>query len=459
MSENHLMIATPMYGGVCTLTYCVSLALTVADAARKRRNIAFKPGGDSLVTRARNLLTNEFLKSPCTHLMWIDADIGWEPEAIWRMMDSGKDIVVGVYPKKCLPISWPMNFLRQEQNEPLPTCPDTNFIRVKDAPTGFMLIRREVIERLIGRHPEWSCKFSGGDNPVWGNALWEAFIDADQMYLSEDFGFCRRAQAEGFEVWIDPTCTLSHTGAATYGPARMSDAMQMVDLEDNGIEGWCSPVELGWLKATAATMESVVEVGCWKGRSTVALASGCKGVVYAVDHWQGSKDERDGPHKEATEKDIRAIFEDNIKAAEEKGLIARGSVVIMPYESTEAAMRFKLLNNEVIDVTTHSCQFRKTINVFNCADMVYIDAGHTYEEVKADIEVWRPIARKLICGHDYNHPEVAKAVNDVFGPHVVNPVGSIWAYRVTSENHYAVSDAADVVDDELDFDVLYNCDD
>lgn len=427
MSENHphLMIATPMYGGVCTLTYCLSLALTVADAARRKRNIAYKPGGDSLVTRARNLLTNEFLKSDCTHLLWIDADIGWEPEAIWRMMDSGKDIVAGVYPKKCLPISWPMNFLKQEQNEPLPTCPETNFIRVKDAPTGFMLIQRRVIETLIARHPEWACKFSGGNNPVHGYALWEAWTDTDGMYLSEDFGFCRRAQAEGFEVWIDPTIKLSHTGNATYGPARMSDAMQMVDIEDSDIEGWCTPVELGWLKLTAAQMKSVVEVGCWKGRSTVALASECVGVVYAVDHWQGSRDERDGPHKEAVNGDVRGIFEKNILAKQRNGLL-KAPVVIMPEESIAAARRFKNKKGAMVDAAAHSSLLPVINSGPAVVDMVYIDAGHTYEEVKADIEAWRPKARKLICGHDYNYPDVARAVRELLGD-VENPAGSIWA--------------------------------
>jgi hypothetical protein len=397
MSENHphLMIATPMYGGVCTMSYCVSLAMTVADAARERRNVAYKPGGDSLVTRARNLLTNEFLKSPCTHLLWIDADLGWEPAAIWRLLDSGKDIVAGVYPKKCLPISWPMNFFTQGQNEPLPTCPETGFIRVKDAPTGFMLVRRHVIETLIERHPEWACRFSGGDNPVHGYALWEAFTDEDGMYLSEDFGFCRRAQAEGFEVWVDPTVKLSHTGNATYGPARMSDAMQMVDMEESGIEGWSTPVELGWLKATASKMDSVAEVGCWKGRSTVALASGCEGVVYAVDHWQGSKDERDGAHKEATERDILEDFLRNTAA--------HANIVPLQGDSVNIAGEFD-----------------------GAVDMVYIDAGHTYEEVVIDIQSWKPHARKLICGHDFNHPDVARAVMDTLGE-VDNPAGAIWA--------------------------------
>ena len=430
MSENHpyLMIATPMYGGVCTMSYCVSLALTVADAARNRRDIAYKPGGDSLVTRARNLLTNEFLRSDCTHLLWIDADIGWEPDAIWRMMDSGKDIIAGVYPKKCLPIAWPMNFMTQGQNEPLPTCPETSFIRVKDAPTGFMMIRRNVIEALLARHPEWACKFSGGDSPVHGFALWEAFIDSDGMYLSEDFGFCRRAQAAGFEVWVDPAIRLSHTGAATYGPARMSDAMQLVDVEDSAIEGWCSPVELGWLKATAAAMNSVVEIGAWKGRSTIALASGCRGEVFAVDHWLGSAAERSGAHKEAVTGGVRKIFEQNILNAMEAGKL-KARVVIFQEDSVIAAKGFRH-GDGPIDVTTIGEGLAVATGGPSEVDMIYVDGGHTYDEVLADIAAWRPRARKLLCGHDYNYPDVARAVHDALGV-VDNPAGSIWAKWLT----------------------------
>ena len=77
------------------------------------------------------------------------------------------------------------------------------------------------------------------------------------------------------------------------------------------IQGWMSRDELNWLHAIAASVESIVEVGSWKGRSTVALASGCPGQVCAVDTWKGSEDELETTHKEAKTEDIYGQFLDN----------------------------------------------------------------------------------------------------------------------------------------------------
>jgi hypothetical protein len=70
------------------------------------------------------------------------------------------------------------------------------------------------------------------------------------------------------------------------------------------IQGWMTRDELTWLYETAQTMQSIAEIGCWKGRSTCALLSGCPGTVHAVDHFLGSATERDTFHKEVHTKDV-----------------------------------------------------------------------------------------------------------------------------------------------------------
>lgn len=151
--------------------------------------------------------------------------------------------------------------------------------------------------------------------------------------------------------------------------------------------------EMGFLFEKSQEMESVVEVGCWKGRSMHAILSGCKGEVYAVDHFLGSQFERDSDHQEATENIVYDQFMKNVGMFE--------NLVVMRMDSFEASKKFK-----------------------GSADMVFIDAGHTYEEVKADIEAWLPKTKKLICGHDYNWEGVNKAVNELLGE--IRTVGSIW---------------------------------
>lgn len=150
----------------------------------------------------------------------------------------------------------------------------------------------------------------------------------------------------------------------------------------NDIEGWMLKEELNWLYLTAQRMKNIVEIGSWKGKSTHALLSGCKGTVWAIDHFKGSETEKDAAHRGAMGADIYDEFLENVGQFK--------NLRVLRMSSGEAAEKFK--NKSV--------------------DMVFIDAGHTYKEVMADIEAWLPKTRKLICGHDYNWQGVRQAVDD-----------------------------------------------
>lgn len=159
------------------------------------------------------------------------------------------------------------------------------------------------------------------------------------------------------------------------------------------IEGWMSEEELIWLYEQAEKSYSVLEVGSWKGRSTYALLSGCVGFVCAVDHWKGNPEEV-FMLKECEDDKVYKEFIKN--TGHFKNLeIARG-------ESVEVSERLKGMKY----------------------DMVFIDGGHTYEQVKKDLEAWGDSAVKLICGHDYDFPDVKKAVDEKYK--IDDIVGSIW---------------------------------
>jgi len=160
----------------------------------------------------------------------------------------------------------------------------------------------------------------------------------------------------------------------------------------NNISGWMSHGEVNWLYLMAQIMDNIVEIGSWMGRSTDALLSGCKGTVWAVDHFKGSPNE-DLAERAKTE-DIFKIFMDNVGHYK--------NLKLLKMDSLEAAEKFK----------------DKSI------DMVFIDGGHEYEEVKVDIEVWLPKVKKLICGHDYYRGGVKRAVDEIFGH--VNIFDLIW---------------------------------
>lgn len=154
----------------------------------------------------------------------------------------------------------------------------------------------------------------------------------------------------------------------------------------NFIEGWMEPVELVWLYLTAKGMGSIVEIGSWKGRSTHALLSGCKGTVWAVDHFRGSKEqiENDLTYSEIEKGNIYKDFLKNVGHFK--------NLKLLKMDSLEAVKKFK----------------------DNSVDMVFIDGGHSYKEVKQDIKAWCPKARKIICGHDFNFLGVNQAVDESF---------------------------------------------
>lgn len=158
----------------------------------------------------------------------------------------------------------------------------------------------------------------------------------------------------------------------------MSETIELAVSAARQIDGWMSRDHLAWLAESAARHQSIIEVGSWKGRSTKALAMATLGKVYAVDGWIGAT--------RKTRELIAAEGRDNIEAEFRRNLapeISAGKVVVIPAESADAA--FALAHDRVT------------------ADMVFIDAAHSYDAVKRDIALWRPflVPGGLLCGHDY----------------------------------------------------------
>jgi hypothetical protein len=204
--------------------------------------------------------------------------------------------------------------------------------------------------------------------------------------------------------------TTSRTYAAT---ANISRARK--------IDGFISDDELYWLAREARQHKTIIEVGSWHGRSSRSIADNMSdsGTLYCVDHWLGSGSERDTYHRSAKLKDGDHAF---IKFLENLfDHIQSGRVIPLRMCSRNAA---KLLQKQGIK-----------------AGMVFIDAGHTYEEVKEDITVWFPSVMEggIICGHDYYHednmwPEVQQAVDERFGHRGESMANldnnSIWRHKV-----------------------------
>ena len=171
-----------------------------------------------------------------THLLFIDADIVFDPGAVFRLLDFGRPLVAGIYPAKL--IQWDVVREKAKQGvEPLEAASlryvymlETadkaavvdGFARARWAGTGFMMIERGALERLAEAHPELAYSgvhsipdhLKGTKNRF---ALFDPLIDPEsRVYLSEDYAFCQRWRGLGGEVWIDLTSRLTHIGPRAF---------------------------------------------------------------------------------------------------------------------------------------------------------------------------------------------------------------------------------------------------
>jgi hypothetical protein len=236
----HLVVATPCFGGQVTSIYASSI-FQLQRAVRSMSNMDLKVelrDGDALITRARANLMTIFLDDPAaTHFLFVDADIGFTPDQVFRLIESGADVVAGVYPIKR--VNWDKARRAVESKRPNVAAaaldyvleindPDhvevvNGFTRVRYAGTGFLMIRRHVFEKMCA-HPAYaSLQFfrehsldalAGSPNRF---ALFECMIDpATGTYLSEDFAFCKRWTDIGGEIWADLQSRLDHVGPSVF---------------------------------------------------------------------------------------------------------------------------------------------------------------------------------------------------------------------------------------------------
>ena len=226
LKTTRVHICMPCYGGQLTESTFMSYI--------KWANMARQLGIDwtvetmtneSLISRARNTLTAKFLHTKeSTHLMFIDSDIGWEPWHLLVMLDAQKDVIGGLYPMKSMPIKWCVNGI-PGQPEP---APEQNLIEVSKTGTGFLLIKREVFEKLDAHPATKPFKNDIGLDPVLDPYMKTYFDTAvrEGRYYSEDWTFCENWRDLGGQVWVDKRVLLRHTGTYTFAHEAQEKLIQ-----------------------------------------------------------------------------------------------------------------------------------------------------------------------------------------------------------------------------------------
>jgi hypothetical protein len=243
LRKKKLFVATPCYGGQCLGLYAKSIldlqATCIQYGIECRFSFIFN---ESLITRARNYLVDEFLRSGCTHLLFIDSDIQFNPQDVLALLALDRDIIGGPYPKKS--INWGNVATAVKKNldnpqftpmhldqitgdyvfNPVPgttTFKVTEPVEVLEIGTGYMMVKREVFDKFREAYPELNYKpdhvgQANFDGSRYIHAYFDTIIDPDShRYLSEDYMFCQWSRKIGIQIWLCPWMKTTHVG--TYG--------------------------------------------------------------------------------------------------------------------------------------------------------------------------------------------------------------------------------------------------
>jgi len=369
--EGKIVIATPSVRGEVPMDFYQRVVAMILKTREKYPKLKFATmtSGYTYVHQARQQMVDSFLNdSTGDYMLWIDDDNIPQEDGLIRLLEHNKPIVSGIYFKRRPPYEPIIMMDRRsgigsERRADIFREGEKGLIKVHSTGFGFILIKREVLEKMRElRFPHFSMK-SG---------------------LGEDIWFCVQAQAAGYDVLMDTKIEVGHLGNREMVTSKTYFDYydkHMVDLIERAkrIDGFMSENELEVLVNEAANVDFAIEVGSWKGRSATVLSA--SGKLTCVDLFSGALD-----GKIVKDDGVFMEFLKNMNDFDNVGYLTGKS-------------------SELFDNFPDSC-----------ADLIHIDGGHEYKEAKADIVNYWP---KLKTGgkmlvHDYNKefPGVIKAIEE-----------------------------------------------
>lgn len=204
-----LFIATPAFEGKTTVPYSISLSETVSLLMKNHIQVEYRiVTSGSLLCAERNRLVKSFLESDCTHMLCIDADLGWPAQAVLALLSKKLPFVGGLYPARTEKAFLFRPCLKEDGS--IVTDPEKGVLKMSYIPAGFMLIERSCLEKIISDHPETAFVPKDPRLPS-GHALFNTEVYEGEFW-GEDYVFCRRAVESGFDIWIDPLIQFDHAG-------------------------------------------------------------------------------------------------------------------------------------------------------------------------------------------------------------------------------------------------------
>jgi hypothetical protein len=384
-----ILIATPSIGDVSIqFTHSLVAMILKTKEVYPDCKIAMATVIRKMHHRARTELAETFLRTDCTHILWLDDDNIPKEDHLIRLVEHNLPLVSGLYFRRVEPFE-PIIMVKRDGGLGTERKPDLyrngkkGLMQIHSTGMGFMLVRREVLEKIHEMNmPMFDIR--GG--------------------VGEDIWFCIQAQGAGYEIWLDTSVEVGHLGERTIVTSKTYDNFYMNKIlgtveKAQKIDGWCDENELHYLAEMASHSNFTIEVGSYKGRSSTALANSRR--LICVDHFKGSKEHNINGNELFTE------FKKNMEQYPNVQWLKGNSV--------------KIANN-----------FPN-----NCADIIFIDASHDYKSVKSDIKVyWEKLGvggRMLL--HDYTYPKfgVKKAADEF-----VKEMGAFVSAKIVSGSLFEI---------------------
>ncbi len=179
--------------------------------------------GDGIARTRNNLAWHFLTQTQCEFIFFVDSDIPFEPVQLDRIVSHNLPICGGLYPKKQGVLSWVVSSLAGET-----PALDSHLLKVREAGTGFLCIRRDVLESMVKKYPE--IAYRGDPSP--DAQRWDFFpMHAHEgRYLSEDWFFCNRARECGYDVVVDTSVQLRHVGKIVFPLQKTLTDEEVIDL-------------------------------------------------------------------------------------------------------------------------------------------------------------------------------------------------------------------------------------
>ena len=222
-----IFIAMPCYDSV-KINTMLSIFQLIQKLGQSKVEVGINTMKSPLIHQARNYLTSVFLTTPYSHMLFIDSDVEFGPEAGLRMLVADKDIITTPYRVKDERLDTPRYTVKFPDPKVIPILPG-GLVEIEAGPTGLMLIHRRVFEKIIKNRPDLKIKNKAVPSPGASHEFYYNFFDFgfnDGYTFGEDVSFCRLARGNGFKIYANIQSPTAHHGSyawkGTFGESMKS---------------------------------------------------------------------------------------------------------------------------------------------------------------------------------------------------------------------------------------------